>query len=106
MTDLDAFGIIPLTLDSATNPTEVNFSALSSSLTVGDQYTFQVTAQDPNDATISASYTITVTIIDLCTITSYLTGQVQPTVPPEWATYTYTGIITYEANFATDQPNC
>ena len=52
----------PLTLDSETNPTIVNLDEFPSDLDTGDQYTFEVTASDPSDATISAFYTITVTI--------------------------------------------
>ena len=56
-----------------TDPTAVNFSEFPSGLTIGDQYTFEVTASDPSDAAISASYTITVTIVEPCSIATFLT---------------------------------
>ena len=66
----------PLSLDSATDPTVVNFSDMPTTPTAGDQYTFQVTAKYTNDATISAFYTITVTIVDICSIATFAPGQI------------------------------
>ena len=79
----------PLTLDSTTSPTVVNFSDFPSGLTIGDQYTFEVIATDPSDDSISASYSITVTIVEPCTLATFRPGTVQHLVPPEWAAFPY-----------------
>ena len=88
MTSLNTY-VNPLTLDSSTSPTVVNFSDFPSSLTVGHEYNFEVTATDPSDTSISAFYSITVTIVEPCTIATFLSDTVQDAVSPEWVAFPY-----------------